>query len=108
MKEICEKRGELPFFGDAAVMLVRSSQFRQHGQETPPVIKATSQCDPSGRPCMAMSGVSFWGYDLGGFIIPVIPEMRSALIQKIIFPLYRWDFGCPYPEHMAKHRESLA
>lgn len=56
---------------------------------------------------MAMSGVSFWGYDLGGFYHTGYTGNEDALIQKIIFPLYRWDFGCPYPEHMAKHRESL-
>ena len=94
-----------PFFGDAAVMLVLI-QFRQHGRETPPVIKRRTV--RSFRPALAWqcpvypSGVMIWA----DFIIPVIPEMRSALMQKIIFPLYRWDFGCPYPEHMAKHRES--
>lgn len=106
MKEICENAENCPFFGDAAVMLVLI-QFRQHGQETPPVIKQLTV--RSFRPALAWqcpvypSGVMIWA----DFIIPVIPEMRSALMQKIIFPLYRWDFGCPYPEHMAKHRESL-
>ena len=66
MKEICEKRGELP------LLWGRSGYVGSH--TIPAAWAGDSSSDKASHSAilqaglgMAMSGVSFWGYDLGGF-----------------------------------------
>ena len=66
MKEICEKRGELP------LLWGRSGYVGSH--TIPAAWAGDSSSDKANHSAilqaglgMAMSGVSFWGYDLGGF-----------------------------------------
>ena len=99
--------GNCPFFGDAAVML---------GSHTIPAAwagdsssdKATHSAILQAGLGMAMSGVSFWGYDLGGFYhTGYTGNEERPEYRRLSFLCTDGTCGCPYPEHMAKHRESL-
>ena len=66
MKEICEKRGELPLLwgrsGYAGSHTIPAAWAGDSSSD-----KATHSAILQAGLGMAMSGVSFWGYDLGGF-----------------------------------------
>lgn len=66
MKEICEKRGELPLLwgrsGYAGSHTIPAAWAGDSSSD-----KATHSATFRPGLGMAMSGVSFWGYDLGGF-----------------------------------------
>ena len=66
MKEICEKRGELPLlWGRSGYVGSHTIPAAWAGDSSSD--KATHSAILQAGLGMAMSGVSFWGYDLGGF-----------------------------------------
>ena len=88
-----KKRGELPLLwgrsGYAGSHTIPAAWAGDSSSD-----KATHSAILQAGLGMAMSGVSFWGYDLGGFYHTGYTGNEERLMQKIIFPLYRWDFGC--------------
>lgn len=110
MKEICEKRGELP------LLWGRSGYVGSH--TIPAAWAGDSSSDKANHSAilqaglgMAMSGVSFWGYDLGGFYNtgytgnekrPDVEDYLSSVQMGLWMPLSRahgktprepWQYG---------------
>ena len=110
MKEICEKRGEFP------LLWGRSGYVGSH--TIPAAWAGDSSSDKANHSAilqaglgMAMSGVSFWGYDLGGFYNtgytgnekrPDVEDYLSSVQMGLWMPLSRahgktprepWQYG---------------
>ncbi len=110
MNEICEKRGELP------LLWGRSGYVGSH--TIPAAWAGDSSSDKANHSAilqaglgMAMSGVSFWGYDLGGFYNtgytgnekrPDVEDYLSSVQMGLWMPLSRahgktprepWQYG---------------
>ena len=110
MNEICEKRGELP------LLWGRSGYVGSH--TIPAAWAGDSSSDKANHSAilqaglgMAMSGVSFWGYDLGGFYNtgytgnekrPNVEDYLSSVQMGLWMPLSRahgktprepWQYG---------------
>ena len=110
MKEICDERGELP------MLWGRSGYVGSH--TIPAAWAGDSSSDKASHSAilqaglgMAMSGVSFWGYDLGGFYNtgyigneerPSIEDYLSSVQMGLWMPLSRahgktprepWQYG---------------
>ena len=110
MKEICEKRGELP------LLWGRRGYVGSH--TIPAAWAGDSSSDKANHSAilqaglgMAMSGVSFWGYDLGGFYNtgytgnekrPDVEDYLSSVQMGLWMPLSRahgktprepWQYG---------------